>query len=292
MTTRTRRDLCPGLLRPWIAEDGALVRVRLPGGTLPIDALVALADVAEQHGDGAIRLTSRANLQLRGLHHDGGVLPETVVDAVMATGLIPSPSHERVRNIMVSPLTGRVGGRADLRPVVRRLDELVCAEAGLAELPGRFLFVLDDGRGDVAGRNLDLGLVAVDAGRARIRAGRSAWGEVVTLDRAAQALTTLAARFLEAAGAQPGSPWHVDELPAGGEALLGERVEALPGTRVATGPPALGRITQDDGRHALHLAVPGSGLDRRLVDEIVAWDTPHVIVTPWRTLIVPDLENA
>ncbi|MFY1656032.1 sulfite reductase subunit beta [Micromonospora sp. WMMD1274] len=292
MTPRTRRDRCPGLLRPWIAEDGALIRVRLPGGTLPTGALVALSNVAEQHGDGAIRLTSRANLQLRGFDHDGEFLPDPVVGAVMATGLLPMPSHERVRNIMVSPLTGRAGGRADLRPVVRRLDELVCAEAGLAGLPGRFLFVLDDGRGDVAGRDLDLGLVAVDADRAQIRASRSAWGDVVTLDRAAPALTRLAARFVEAAGTQRGSPWHVDELPGGGETLLGNRIEALPGTRVATGPPALGRITQDDGRHALHLAVPGSGLDRRLVNEIAAWGAPHVVVTPWRTLIVPDLEKA
>lgn len=214
MTERTRRDLCPGLLRPWIADDGALVRVRVPGGAVTTEALGALVQVAGGHGDGTVHLTSRANLQVRGIEHDDGCLPDAVVDVIMATGLVPSTSHERVRNILASPLTGRSGGRADLRPVVADLDTRLCAEPLLAALAGRFLFVLDDGRGDLVERDLDLGLVALDASTAQLRAGTSAWGPVVPLGEAAAALTTLAVRFAELAGSEPSSPGTSTNCPA------------------------------------------------------------------------------
>ncbi|WP_229403386.1 sulfite reductase subunit beta [Micromonospora okii] len=292
MTRRTRRDLCPGLLRPWIADDGALVRLRVPGGAVPAEALGALVRVAGRYGDGTVHLTSRANLQVRGIAHDHGRLPDAVVDAITATGLVPSTSHERVRNILASPLTGRSGGRADLRPVVAGLDARLCAEPRLAALAGRFLFVLDDGRGDLVERDLDLGLVALDAGTAQLRAGTSAWGPVVRLDEAPTALTALAVRFVELAGGEPGSPWHVDELPGSGAAVLGEEHERAAPTRVGAPPPPLGRITQDDGRVALHLAVPDGRVDARLMAEVRALGAGDLVVTPRRTLLVPDLENA
>ncbi|MFI0793914.1 sulfite reductase subunit beta [Micromonospora rubida] len=292
MTERTRRDLCPGLLRPWIADDGALVRVRVPGGAVTTEALGALVRVAGGHGDGTVHLTSRANLQVRGIEHDDGCLPDAVVDVIMATGLVPSTSHERVRNILASPLTGRSGGRADLRPVVADLDTLLCAEPLLAALAGRFLFVLDDGRGDLVERDLDLGLVALDASTAQLRAGTSAWGPVVPLGEAAAALTTLAVRFAELAGSEPSAPWHVDELPGSGAAVLGTVLERAAGTRVSTPPPPLGRIAQDDGRVTLHLAVPDGRVDARLMDEVRALGAGDLVVTPRRTLLVPDLENA
>lgn len=292
MSERTRRDLCPGLLRPWIADDGALIRVRVPGGSVTVDALGGLLEVARSHGDGTVHVTSRANLQLRGVPHDDGRLPDTVVDAVMATGLMPSASHERIRNVMASPLTGRSGGRADLRPVVAELDARLCAEPRLAALPGRFLFVLDDGRGDLVARALDLGVVAIDSSTAQVRVGAGGWGPVVALSQAPAALTGLALRFVERAGAQPDSPWHVDELPGGGAALLASPATPHPDTRVSSPPPALGRIEQVDGRVAWHLPVPDGRIDARLFDEARALGAPTLVVTPWRTLLVPDLENA
>ena len=48
MTSRDRADRCPGVLRPWIADDGALVRLRLVGGRLAPSALARLLDVAER----------------------------------------------------------------------------------------------------------------------------------------------------------------------------------------------------------------------------------------------------
>ena len=133
-SSRTRADRCPGALRPWQAEDGLLVRLRLVGGQVPAASLRALVAVAEEYGDGRVRLTGRANLQLRGLPGAGGVLDPAALEAIESTGLLPTRTHELVRNVMVSPQTGLAGGRADLRPVARELDRLLCVDPDVAAL--------------------------------------------------------------------------------------------------------------------------------------------------------------
>lgn len=290
MTERTRRDACPGVLRPWIAHDGALIRLRLPGGTVTVEALEAVLCVAQRHGDGAVYATSRANLQIRGLAHTDGAIDEAVVHAVEATGLLPSPTHERIRNVMTSPLTGRSGGRADLRPVVAALDAELCADFGLSALGGRFLFVLDDGRGDLVERDLDLGLVALSRTHVQIRVGRNVWGPTVPLERAAGILTALAATFVDHAGNSSHAPWHVDELDNGGAALLARPHDRRIETRVSSPAAPLGRFVQRDGRVARHVPLPDGRLDARLMTELAALSPRELIVTPWRTIIAPDLE--
>lgn len=85
-----------------------------------------------------------------------------------AAGLLPSESHERVRNVIASVLSGRVGGGlVDVRALVDALDEGLCADPALGGLPGRFLFTIDDGRGDVTGFGADVGLLAVPGVRWR-----------------------------------------------------------------------------------------------------------------------------
>lgn len=149
---RTRADACPGVLAPHDAADGALARVRLPGGVVSAVALRVLAGCAEDLGDGAIHLTSRGNLQLRGLDREDPRLEERL----RAAGLLPSSTHERVRNILASPLSGVDGGLADVRGLASEVDTRLCASPALSDLPGRFLLALDDGRGDVAAEQPDL----------------------------------------------------------------------------------------------------------------------------------------
>ena len=87
--SRHRPDRCPALFRPWSAEDGLLVRLRLPGGRVEVRRLRELLHVAERWGDGRLHLTGRANLQLRALPGDPvspGEVDAEVVDAVLATG--------------------------------------------------------------------------------------------------------------------------------------------------------------------------------------------------------------
>lgn len=281
-TVRTRPDRCPGVLRPWFADDGLLVRVRLIGGRLPVEALRALLEVAETYGDGRLHLTGRGNVQLRALPGGEGGLDPAVLAALESTGLLPTRSHELVRNVMVSPASGLAGGRADLRPVARELDRLVCADPTLADLSGRFLFVLDDGRGDLVARSCDLGLVALDPATVQLRVG-DGWGDVVAIDDAAPALVALAAAFAVLRGSRPEAPWHVAELrePLVGPVPPDRRLPA------SVGPLPFGAVP--GGRH---VAAP-DGLDRGLVEQVAGGvpEVADVIVTPWHGVLVPAREG-
>lgn len=97
----TVRGWCPGVHEPMASGDGLLVRVKPPGGRLPSVALHAVADAAEAHGNGVIELTSRGNLQIRGL--TAASAPE-FARAMVAVGLAdPDPEHESRRNVIVLP---------------------------------------------------------------------------------------------------------------------------------------------------------------------------------------------
>jgi precorrin-3B synthase len=279
---RTRRDLCPGVLRPWPADDGALVRLRLVGGRIAPARLTALSEIAQRHGDGDVHLTGRANLQLRALPldpdpgQDGATLRPDVVEAISAAGLLPSRTHDLVRNVMVSPQSGLAGGRADLRPVAAAVEALLVGDADLAGLPGRFLLVLDDGRGDLL-RDCDLGLVALDAQTAQLRVG-PAWGPTVALAEAAAALHSLARRFAAARGEGPTAAWHVDEL--GVPLVAAEPADP----RVPAAVPPLPHGPVPGGTH---VPAPDGVLSPALVADLASRGTADLVVTPWRGVLVP-----
>ncbi|GAA5036190.1 precorrin-3B synthase [Terrabacter aeriphilus] len=243
-----------------------------------VQALVALLDVVAAQADPSLQLTSRAALQLRGL---ADPLPASVVDGIRSSGLVPSATHELVRNVVVSPLSGLDSrGVADLRPLTRSLDVAVRADAELAALGGRFLFVLDDGRGDVINTAADLSFVATGPGRGIVRAGRADHGWDVSIDSAVPTIVGLAREFVgRAAGDE--SIWHVDDLddPLGGSATA--RLPALP----APSQP-LGAV----GDHAV-VAVP-LGLLRPDHVAALGRHAESVRVTPWRSLVVEGAASA
>lgn len=264
------------------AADGALARVRLPGGMITAAQLEAVASAALRYGSPQLELTSRGNLQIRGITH-----PESVADALADAGLLPSPSHERVRNVVASPLSGRSGGIADVRGLVGELDAALRADAALSGLPGRFLFGLDDGRGDVSGLRADVGTHAVGPDTAALLLAGVDTGVRVATGAVVPTLLEVARRFVEIRE----TAWRIDELTDPHVVVAGLRATAEPG---ATWPrvvvPPVGWIAQDDGRVTLGAAVPLGTLDARTAEFLAAIEKP-LVVTPWRSVLVCDLDE-
>ncbi len=269
-------DRCPGVLRPHEAQDGLLIRARLIGGRLSGDALRALTAAAGA-GNGIVELTSRANVQVRGLA-PGDLEP--LGAAFAATGLLRSASHDRVRNVVADPLAGRREGSTVgpdvLDALLDALDDGLCADARLAELPGRFLFAVDDGSGAALGVDADVRLAARGAGRWEVDGG--ALGTDVT-DTPVAAALALAQRFLDVRAT---GTWRVAELPGA----------AAPRPAADGEPGLLGLLTQSDGRWAVGALAPLGRLAPRMIDLLAeaADEGAGVRVSRRRTVALVDLD--
>jgi precorrin-3B synthase len=303
---RSRADACPGALNVHVAADGGLARVRLPGGVVSGAAMFALAAAAAELGQGEVELTSRANVQLRGLAAGAEL---ELGSRIAAVGLLPSASHERVRNLVASPLSGiDDAGLVDVSPLAPEFDRQLCARSVLADLPGRFLFGLDDGRGDLARLSPDLTAVARAADRFEIYPG----GFTVDPCQVVPVLLAAAEAFLseraslrsgDAAGGGEGSAsgeWRISELPDAGQGLLRRVARQFKGSPASgsagehglpTPPPEpVGVLEQADGRAALVVLAPLG----RLTVEQASFLALHagvrgLRITPWRSVVLPDL---
>jgi precorrin-3B synthase len=316
------------VLRLAEAADGYLARIRLPGGLIGAGQMRALARLAGEFGDGRVELTSRGNVQLRTLAADAAV---PLSDELTRAGLLPSLSHDRVRNVLASPLAGLDGG-PDLTGIVRALDAALCARPRLAELSGRFLFAVDDGRGDVADLGADViarvGADGTVVNGLAIQGQGSEDGVVVVMLACAEA-------FLDEAAAQGGTAWRIADLADGDErvrALVAARLgltaaqernvppepTAVAELATASEPSAVSQPTAilqpaaalqstasgsrartrpvglvgADGIAAVLLAPLG-----RVTSAQLTWLADQVTgrparITPWRSVVVPDLLDA
>jgi precorrin-3B synthase len=286
---RSRPDRCPGVLAVHEAADGGLARVRLPGGLLTLEQLTVLAGASADLGDGRLELTSRGNIQIRALRPGA---PRELSDRLYDAGLLPSISHERIRNILASPLSGL--DRHSLYDVLAAagdLDRQLCARVRFAELPGRFLFALDDGRGDLAQAGADVAIRMVSAEQAAlVLAGRDT-GIRVRPDEVVPVMLAAAEAFLDEREAQQSSAWRLAELQNGVEKVvsrLGMHEGPAPSFPVGE-PPRAGLHEQDDGRVALVVTVPLGSLEGDQVAALVELAPQEFRVTPWRSVVLTGL---
>lgn len=164
-TSPSVRGWCPGLHTPMEAADGWLVRVRPPLGRLSDRQAHAIARAARTHGNGLIELTSRGNLQLRGLTPDSAHgFARDMHEAGLASA---DAATEARRSLLLSPLAGIDPHAApDAPDVIRALDAALAGATSLRGLPAKFAIAVECG-----------GYVPTGTLRADIvlRAGRAGW---------------------------------------------------------------------------------------------------------------------
>jgi precorrin-3B synthase len=266
------------------AADGHLARIRLPGGLITPDQLQALVVVADRFGDEHLELTSRGNVQLRGISDVDGA-GEVIVEA----GLIPSPSHERVRNLQLSAMTGRRGGLLDGRPILTELDLRLRDDPALAGLPARFLFGVDDGRGDIVPEGPDVGVLAYGGQMLDVIVSGTPTGRQVAPDMAATTMLDLAHAFLS----DRTDEWRVHDLTAR------PSIDALLSTLPLAGPhsepeaptePLVGWFDQDDELVTLGAVVPHGRLSARIAEFLAAIER-DIYLTPRKEILVCDMTD-
>lgn len=313
---------CPSTYRIYDAPDGGLARVKVPGGILSTTQVAAVAAAARQFGNGTIDITSRANLQLRGIDSADAADLRTKLGAVALSA--PTAEMEDRRNVVASPTAGLVASRddnaddevLDVRPsviaAVRGLDGLDRV-SGLTHKFG----VLIDGGGDPTLRAIALDL-SLGAGRIAERdevvfsvalgeALDVADGDVVlaATPDAVESVVAAAARLCAAPphGIAPGRMVDVVRALGLGKALAElsrtapiatvDPPRVVPRTRPLASAP-LG-VHGDGGAGRAWVGVRGreatltAGHFAALADMAKALGATDVRLTPWRSVIVAEL---
>ncbi|MEH2534273.1 precorrin-3B synthase [Bradyrhizobium sp. AZCC 1588] len=268
---------CPGALRPMLSGDGLVVRVRPFGGRLDARQAAGLADLAERYGNGLIDLTSRANLQVRGVSHDCH-LP--LLDWLARLELLDSNTEtESRRNILVTPFWS---AGDDSSSLVIELERALANSA--LDLPTKFGFAVDDGKERaLTTASADVRIERDPAGGLIVRADGAELGRSVTRTEVVSVTLALAEWFVTSGGAKGGRGRMAAHLRAGARLPEALRGHARP-TSVTVAPlpdlypqgalvgATFGQLTHSALRH-----LAGYGQALRM--------------TPWRMMLVEGLRE-
>lgn len=186
---------CPGALRPMMSGDGLVVRVRPFGGRLRRAQADGIASLAAAHGNGFLDVSSRGNIQIRGVTQEKHA---ALIEGLRAMGLIDAtPEIESRRNILVAPFW-QPGDETEL--ITAELTERLAAPTAPA-IPGKFGFAVDCGRSPVLqAASADIRLELDAGGGLILVADGMNTGRPVTQENAAQEALSLAHWFVDHAG--------------------------------------------------------------------------------------------
>lgn len=121
-----------------------MLRLRMPNGILTWHQLAGLAAIAETYGAGYAHVTTRANIQIRGIEARNAT---DVVEAVQELGLTSrGAGADNIRNVTGDATAGIAPGELlDIRPDARRWHFHVLNDRSLSGLPRKFNVAFDGG---------------------------------------------------------------------------------------------------------------------------------------------------
>jgi precorrin-3B synthase len=294
-----RKGWCPGALAPMPAKDGLLVRLRISGGIVSADALATLARAGRDHGNGLFDLSSRGNLQLRGISPTRLPLLHARLEDL---GLLDADSAaEAIRNVLLSPVCG-LDAPVDIGPIGKALEaELVRAD-DLRGLPGKFGFLIDDGgplslahtpadiRFDYDRRRGHFAIGVGGAAREAYCLGACEPEAIVDI------ALRLARAFRRLGGAMPEAPRRMRDLlrrqgPEAVGAAAGLDPTPAPKGAPAAEPCPIGLIRLGDDKFCFGVGAPFGRFTAPMIEAAARaaalFTEGEIRLTPWRALILP-----
>lgn len=264
---------CPGALRPMPSGDGLVVRIRPPGGRLTVVQAQGIAHLASRYAWPVLDLTSRANIQLRGV---AAADHPALMRALQALQLVDtSLDSEARRNLLITPFWQVDDGTTHLAQALTA----ALASPHAPTLPSKFGFALDCGESPV-----------LRACSADIRIERSATGVLVcadgsthgapaTTDEVVPLAVELAQWFVDAGGMQAGRG-RMAALVA--HTALPARFNAAPRRNVTPAAPPLGLVPQG--------CMVGFEFGQLPAETLAALGALGPLrITPWRSLLIEGL---
>lgn len=265
---------CPGALRPMMSGDGLVVRVRAPMGRLTSAQAKGIAALSRRYGNGLIDLSSRANIQLRGVGEDGH---PALIDSLRDLGLIDRDiAAESRRNLILHPFWTE----GDATQTIARYLTDALAAPNAPDLPGKFGFAVDCGAqphlakisADIRIERFAKGLICRPDGAPR--------GHPVTETTAAEAALTLARWFLNTGGMSNGRGRMAAHIARIGPPE-GYDTPAIDGTTA----PAPGRVET-----GMLVALEFGQMQAETLAALA--DHGPLRLTPWRMLLIEGAAHA
>ncbi|WP_435141481.1 cobalamin biosynthesis protein CobG [Pseudopelagicola sp. nBUS_19] len=190
MTRPNAKGWCPGAYHPMMSGDGLVVRVRPVLARLEQSQVLGICAAAQDFGSGIIDLTSRANLQIRGVQKQNH---NALLQRLNSLDLVPDdPALESRRNFLISPFWKK----GDL---THRLAQALTARlCEMPKLPPKVGFAIDTGTAPMfLNDSADFRLERTPSGELLVRADGMTRGHIVAEDEAINALIEMAHWFNE-----------------------------------------------------------------------------------------------
>jgi len=153
-----------GLFYVTPAEESLMLRCRVAGGALTSSQFRAFAGITRDLGNGFLDMTTRANVQVRGIMPAGA--PEVLMRLSEAGLTSQGAGADNVRNVTASPTSGFDSGELiDVMPYARAMHHYILKNRDLYGLPRKFNISYDSGGAvSVCTDTNDIGFQAVRVG--------------------------------------------------------------------------------------------------------------------------------
>ncbi|MGO4704604.1 precorrin-3B synthase [Microvirga sp. 2MCAF38] len=291
------RGWCPGMLRPMQTGDGLLVRLHPPLGILNAARMRSIAEAARRFGNGLIDVSSRGNLQIR------GVTDEThpaLVEHLLRAGVPDGTRAESpFRLTITSPLAGIDPTDLIDAHTLAETIEVTCAD--LLGLPAKTAVVIDGGGAmPLDGIEADLRLVAIATPygpRIAIGLMGAEWIGTVAVEASSETVRDILARYAAIRRDDPDTIRRMRDVAPSLRTNLINAIErdAPVLLRKRSDRQRVGIVSLNEDRAVL-FALPYGRCDADLFARIAGWSEGfgrgEARLSPWRSVALTGLSAA